>query len=141
GLQQLVHGSYFDPAAANRRQTEQLEVNLIAGKVKRGGLASYYRLSGVKPLLAFIRDRSRQSDAVTAAVFRHLDRDGDGKLSREELLAAATSLRKLDLNDDEVIDREEVLPSRSPTIPTACACLRTKWRLSTRTLRSWRQPP
>ena len=111
-LLQLLRGNYLDPNTANRRRTAELAVQLIPGKVKRLGLAAYYRLSGVEPFLAFTRDQSAQAAGLTAALFAYLDRDGDGKLSRDELLAAAASLRKLDLNDDEVIDREEVLPSQ-----------------------------
>jgi Ca2+-binding EF-hand superfamily protein len=116
-MRQLLHGNYLDPNSLNRRREPEQEVALIAGKVKRHGLANYYRYSGAKAFLPFFRDRSREAEVMTAAMFRHLDRNRDGKLSREELLAATASLRKLDLNDDEVIDREEILPSQTPDQP------------------------
>ena len=51
----------------------------------------------------------------TDALFEHLDRDKDGKLSRAELADAASSLHKLDLDDDELIDGLELEPFANPT--------------------------
>jgi Ca2+-binding EF-hand superfamily protein len=109
-LLQLMRGSVFDPNTERNRRAPELGVTLVADKVKRPGLANYYRLSGVEPFLAFFRDSSPQAEQLTEALFRHLDANNDGKLSREELLAAPFALGKLDLNDDEMIDREEIVP-------------------------------
>jgi Ca2+-binding EF-hand superfamily protein len=95
-----------------RSATPEAEVSLVGGKVTRQGLATYYRISGVEPFLAFIEDRSSTADLLTEALLKHLDRDGDGRLSKEEVLAAPTALRKLDLNDDEMISLDELLPDR-----------------------------
>jgi Ca2+-binding EF-hand superfamily protein len=51
----------------------------------------------------------------TDALFDHLDRDKDGKLSKAELVDAASSLHKLDLDDDELIDGPELEPFTDPT--------------------------
>jgi Ca2+-binding EF-hand superfamily protein len=48
--------------------------------------------------------------AVTEALFRALDADRDGKLSRAELMAAEAALHKFDRNDDEFIDLRELAP-------------------------------
>jgi Ca2+-binding EF-hand superfamily protein len=108
---QMLRGNYFDPTAMRPRPLSELGVDFVAGKVTRQGLATYYRQSGVEPFLVFLRDRSNHSSGLTDALFRHLDRNKDGKLSKDELQAAARSLRKLDLNDDEIIDRDEILPA------------------------------
>ena len=55
------------------------------------------------------------SGGKTDALFEHLDRDKDGKLSRAELADAASSLHKLDLDDDELIDGPELEPFANPT--------------------------
>jgi collagen type III alpha len=43
-------------------------------------------------------------------LFRVLDADGDGKISRDELYAAAINIKKLDRNNDGDITRDEVGP-------------------------------
>jgi Ca2+-binding EF-hand superfamily protein len=110
-LLQLLRGGVFDPNQSRTRRMMELGVNLVPDKVKKAGLASYYRLSGVEPFLVFLRDQSGRADALTSALFRYLDTNHDGKLSREEIQAAATTLGKLDLNDDEMIEESEILPN------------------------------
>jgi Ca2+-binding EF-hand superfamily protein len=53
-------------------------------------------------------------DAVNDALFKLLDTDGDGKLSKEELAAAPAVLLKRDRNDDEMITPDEILPGAGP---------------------------
>jgi Ca2+-binding EF-hand superfamily protein len=51
----------------------------------------------------------------TDALFDHLDQNKDGKLSRDELTEAASSLHRLDLNDDDLIDEIELEPFANMT--------------------------
>jgi Ca2+-binding EF-hand superfamily protein len=110
-LLQLLRGSSSEMRGVTGRPRPELQVNLVGGKVTREGLAGYYRLSGVEPFIALLQDKSIQAEALTDVLFRNLDLNRDGKLSKDELLAAASSLRVLDLNDDELISVREVLPS------------------------------
>ena len=111
-LSGTLFGNAQPTAPANVRQVPEITVALVGGKVTAEGLANYYRMSGIDPFRAFFQDRSSKSEALTDALFKHLDLNHDGKLSREELLAAAATLARLDLNDDEMISVEELLPSR-----------------------------
>ncbi|MBI3860886.1 MAG: EF-hand domain-containing protein [Planctomycetia bacterium] len=52
-------------------------------------------------------------------LFSLLDLNRDGRLSREELAAATTTLRKLDLDEDETFSIDELQPFRNPQIPQA----------------------
>jgi Ca2+-binding EF-hand superfamily protein len=140
-LLQLLQGNLgvINPRPATRVRTPELVVSLSGGKVTKKGLASYYRLSGIYPCLAIGGQSlaqpggfpggqypASQGDALTDALFRHLDLNKDGKLSKEELLAAPVSLGKLDQDDDELISPQELLPIVSnpltpPAIPVAMA--------------------
>jgi Ca2+-binding EF-hand superfamily protein len=102
------------------------------GKVTRDELAAYYRRSGFAPFQFgggnyndVVRLRAVQvaafggsggppaasAEALNDALFKLLDTNKDGKLSKEELAAAPAILAKLDVNDDEMISINELLPN------------------------------
>jgi Ca2+-binding EF-hand superfamily protein len=82
------------------------------GKVSKRKLAAYYRKNGLAPFqLATDTAAAAQGAALTDVLFKALDRDGDGKLSKEELQRAADSLRRFDVDDDETITIQELAPN------------------------------
>jgi Ca2+-binding EF-hand superfamily protein len=82
------------------------------GFVSRDELDRYYRLGGAGPLPAHrCRPQDNEPLNLTDALFARLDRDGGGKLSRDELAHAAASLRILDANDDEIWTLDELKDS------------------------------
>jgi Ca2+-binding EF-hand superfamily protein len=54
-------------------------------------------------------------DAVSNAIFAHLDTNKDGKISKEELTAAPEVLRKLDANEDDMLTAREIAPNDRPS--------------------------
>lgn len=69
----------------------------------------------LRPTLGPFRVRlGRLVNGRTDALFDHLDRDKDGRLTHSELAAIAGSLRRLDLDDDEMIGPDELEPFTNP---------------------------
>ncbi|HXG11048.1 MAG TPA: EF-hand domain-containing protein [Gemmataceae bacterium] len=98
------------------------------GKITREELGRYYRANGgapfqlrvggqmgIQPPVAIAGQVPPPSaDGLNTALFRLLDTDEDGKLSKEELAAAPTVLLRLDADDDEIIVPQEVMPGSNP---------------------------
>ena len=72
-------------------------------------LSAYYANSSVGPLQVSWSWRPRGADRLGDALWRLLDTNRDGKLSRAELQAAPRALARLDLNEDEMISQGEVM--------------------------------
>jgi Ca2+-binding EF-hand superfamily protein len=95
------------------------------GRVTRDEFAAYYRKQGFVPF-QFQADGSGANmgigilgggrpepgvQAVSDAIFKHLDTNHDGKLSQKELSAAPAVLLKLDADDDEIVTARELTPN------------------------------
>src|SRR5262249_31751709 len=106
----------------------QLDLN-GDGKVTRAELLTWYRRNGamafqtqgapqnqhwntlsidVGGVLLWDAAAPRNTDSVNEALFKLLDTNNDGKLSKAELEAAVAVLLKRDRNDDEIITPEEI---------------------------------
>src|SRR5262249_32967939 len=81
------------------------------GKVSPEELRAYYRKSGLGAFQMRGGSGQGKSGALTESLFKYLDRNHDGKLSREELAAADEVLHRLDLDEDEMITEEELVPN------------------------------
>jgi Ca2+-binding EF-hand superfamily protein len=98
---------------------QELDTDPLDGTVTPEKLAAYYRRNGVGPLvLAAGQGQGYPASLLTESLFHHLDVNKDGKLSREELLAAPALLPKLDLDDDELISARELVTSSPNTRST-----------------------
>jgi Ca2+-binding EF-hand superfamily protein len=79
------------------------------GKVGREEFRSGFRSAGYGPVAFTPVPPRADSKALTDALFKHLDANGDGTLSATELRAARTRLAHLDVNEDELLTPDELL--------------------------------
>lgn len=76
---------------------------------------SFYRGRGFAPVSVVVRPAPADALALGDALFRHLDRDRDGRLSAAELRQAPALLKRLDEDEDEVLTEKELLgEARTP---------------------------
>jgi Ca2+-binding EF-hand superfamily protein len=78
------------------------------GKVDRDGFRDGFVLSGSGPVTVNPVLPRGDSVALTDALFKHLDRDADGKISLAELKAARDHLGPLDVDEDEIVTGTEL---------------------------------
>jgi Ca2+-binding EF-hand superfamily protein len=109
-LLQFIQGNFQSPRSmmADPRRGPQTAVSLVGGKVTSQGLASFFRVSGLEPFLSYTRQTADRSKEETDALFALLDRNNDGKLSKDEVDAAGQTLAKLDTDDNEILSPEEL---------------------------------
>jgi Ca2+-binding EF-hand superfamily protein len=94
------------------------------GKASRAEWKEFYRRAGFTPVVVRMVPAAVDSLRVSEILFRQLDRDGDGQLSKAELEQAPALLRRFDMDEDEVLTAAEILdggagvvvraPERSP---------------------------
>ncbi len=107
-LQILQGASAIDPAPAP--EFRELARAPGASSATRQDFKDYYRRAGVGPLHVEVGTRQGKADPLSELLWRHLDQDKDGKLSRQELEAAPETLHKFDRDDDESVSLPELLP-------------------------------
>jgi Ca2+-binding EF-hand superfamily protein len=79
------------------------------GKATPAEFRTFYRDRGFTPVTVVAQPAPADVFAVCDALFRHLDRDNDGKLSAAELRQAVALLKRLDEDEDEVLAVSELL--------------------------------
>jgi hypothetical protein len=107
----FLQGALNLEAASSAAPFDRLDADRD-GRVSRREFGDFYRRCGFHRVRVLLGPEREQSLALTAALFRLLDHDGDGKLSQAELKQARETLQRIDLNEDEWITPEEVLLHR-----------------------------
>jgi Ca2+-binding EF-hand superfamily protein len=80
------------------------------GKISPDEMKTYYRKNGFGPLQSQFDPEQGSAQILTDALFKHLDLDKDGKLSKKELEQAEKTLAALDVNEDDLLTPEELVP-------------------------------
>ena len=78
-------------------------------KTSRAAFAEALRTAGQGAVALRVVAARADSRQLSAALFRHLDQNGDGRLSADELRAARDRLAVLDVDEDEFITAAELL--------------------------------
>jgi Ca2+-binding EF-hand superfamily protein len=86
-------------------------------KVSRAAFAEAVRASGQGSIGLRVVPARSDSLQLSAALFKHLDRDGDGRLSADELKAARDPLAGMDVDEDEFVTTAELLGRAVGTNP------------------------
>jgi Ca2+-binding EF-hand superfamily protein len=82
------------------------------GRISFDEFAFFYSPSAGRIITAQANPtRDNNADILTEELFKHLDTDKDGKLSRAELMAAEKLLATLDLDEDECLSALEIAPA------------------------------
>jgi Ca2+-binding EF-hand superfamily protein len=91
------------------------------GSASLDELKDYAHAAGFGPVAVTIAAPSRDAGRTGAALFRLLDRDGDGRLSAAELRDVAALLRRTDEDEDEALTSSELLAAAPSATPVAAA--------------------
>jgi Ca2+-binding EF-hand superfamily protein len=127
GLRQMLRGNFYYGGASVWPSLDVLDRDRDS-RVSLAEFKYYYRdviTDLVKPRA--LPNANAGDDAMTRALFNHLDRDGNGKLTESELRAAERILLALDADEDECVSPGEALanPARTRNVEaTTMASLR-----------------
>jgi Ca2+-binding EF-hand superfamily protein len=83
------------------------------GKISLDELKGYYRRQNFNAFQTRTGSAQGRSGELTESLFKHLNKAGDGKLTRAEMAKATEVLHRLDLDEDEMITGDELAPNTS----------------------------
>lgn len=113
GIREMFGGGFYYRVTAQPPDMDEVDLNGDR-QVSLGELQAYYgELAADVMRPRPIRTANTGPDAVTEVLFARLDRNRDGKLTRDEVRDAERVLARLDADEDECVSSNEVLTNRS----------------------------
>jgi Ca2+-binding EF-hand superfamily protein len=110
GMAQLLANGFYQPGTANNAKLSELDKDGDGTVSFDEFVASYPRTTA-----QVFRTQAAQPDfsnnaAVTEALFKLIDANQDGKLTKEEVKAVETYLASHDSDEDECLNQQELTP-------------------------------
>ncbi|HJZ57786.1 MAG TPA: EF-hand domain-containing protein, partial [Gemmataceae bacterium] len=110
GLAQLLKNGTYTPYPQDMPTLERLDRDGDR-RISFDEFAAYYRLSAAAVMQAQPPQAENSANVqVTEALFKLLDRNKDGKLTRDEVMAIEALIPTLDADEDECLSMAELVP-------------------------------
>jgi Ca2+-binding EF-hand superfamily protein len=108
-LAQLLQTAYYAPNPTNAPTLAKLDTN-GDGRVSFSEFAAYYKDAAAKTVIAGMpQDEAPFNAQTTEALFKLMDRNGDDKLTKEEVNSIESLLATKDVDEDECLSMQELL--------------------------------
>ena len=111
GMSQLLANGFYNPGVPSGLTLVRMDKD-GDGKVSFEEFVAYYNLTAAQVLRAQpVQPDATNGAAVTEALYKLLDANGDGKLTKDEVRAVEKLLATRDADEDECLSMQELVPN------------------------------
>jgi Ca2+-binding EF-hand superfamily protein len=113
GMVQMLQNGFYQPTPQDRPSIERLDTD-GDGRVSFSEYVSYFKSATAQILRGQQQVAENPYNAsTTEALFKLMDANGDGKLTRDEVKAVEKLIATKDTDEDECLSMEELIPNLS----------------------------